>query len=100
MLFRSKNGPGGFNTAEDRFITQLTYAPKYWVSVPMQTGLNVTCGERIVVLYPTGTQNDILVAKTLFVPRLIHELRFTEGKDRKPVAVQGITDFYGVDWGN
>ena len=98
-----KNGPGGFNTAEDRFITQLTYAPKYWVSVPMQTGLNVTCGERIVVLYPTGTQNNTLVVKTLFVPRLIHELRFTElseNKDRKPVAVQGITDFYGVDWGN
>ena len=69
----------------------------------MQTGLNVTCGERIVVLYPTGTQNNTLVVKTLFVPRLIHELRFTElseNKDRKPVAVQGITDFYGVDWGN
>jgi hypothetical protein len=94
-----KNGPGGFNTAEDKFVTALTYSPKYWVSVPMQTGLNVTCGQRIVVIYPLGlANNDKLMIKTLFVPRLVHELRFTEGDKRNTISNQGITDLYCVDW--
>ena len=93
-----KQGPGGFNTSEDAFLASLTYIPKYWVSVPLQTGVNVTCGQRIFVIYPTGTDSTTVLAKTLFVPRLIHELKFTEGQNRKTIAVQGVTEIYGVDW--
>lgn len=95
-----KNGPGGFNSAEDSFLTALTYAEKYWVSVPMQSGINTTVGDRIKVRYPVGKRpSGFTVEKTLFVPRLIHELRFTEGPDRKQVSVTGTTDFYCVHWG-
>lgn len=94
-----KNGPGGFNTAEDAFLAALTYSEKYWVSVPLQSGINTTCGDRITIRYPIGIKpNPQLVEKTLFVPRLIHELRFTEGPNRKQVSVTGTTDIYGVFW--
>lgn len=92
-----KNGPGGYNVAQEAFLAALTYAQKYWISVPMQTGLNVTCGQRINVIYPI---NDKLTAKTLFVPRLIHELRLTQGEKREPLNINGTTDFYCVLWGN
>ena len=89
-----KNGPGNFQSKENEFIARLTYSPKYWVSVPMQTGINVTVGDRIVVTYPI---NDKVFVKTLWVARMIHELRFTEGKDRSVVTVNGTTDLFGVD---
>lgn len=91
-----KNGPGGFAQNEDAFLTALSYTPKFWVSAPLQTGVNVTCGKRINVLYPfSGTQ---LIAKTLYVARLIHELKFTEGRDREPVNINGTTQMFGVHW--
>lgn len=92
-----KNGPGGYAMTQEAFLSALNYSQKYWVSVPLQTGVNVTCGQRINVIYPI---NDKLTAKTLFIPRLIHELRFTEGKERTPVNINGTTDFYCVLWGN
>jgi hypothetical protein len=92
-----KNGPGGYNTTEEAFLATLAYSQKYWVSVPLQTGVNVTCGQRINVIYPI---NDKLTAKTLFIPRLVHELRMTEGQKRNPLNVTGTTDFYCVLWGN
>jgi hypothetical protein len=93
-----KNGPGGYNAAQEAFLTALNYAPKYWISVPMQTGINVTCGSRINVTFPI---NDRITSKTLFVPRLIHELRFTENdQQNKKIAlnVNGTTDIYCVNW--
>jgi hypothetical protein len=39
------------------------------------------------------------MSKTLYVARLIHDLRFTEGEDRQPVTINGTTDFFGVAWG-
>jgi hypothetical protein len=90
-----KNGPGGFQAREDAFITQLTYSPKYWLSVPLQSGINVTVGERVRVTYPVSDQ---ITTKNLWVARLIHELRFTEGRDRTKVTVNGTTDIFGVDF--
>lgn len=93
-----KNGPSGYNTKEEAFLTTLNYAQKYWISVPLQTGVNVTCGSRINISYPI---NDRPAQKTLFVPRLIHELRFTEndgqGK-RQALNINGTTDIYCVQW--
>jgi hypothetical protein len=93
-----KNGPGQYNTSQEALITALHYAQKYWVSVPGQSGLNVSCGDRIRVVFPI---NDKLTIKTLFVPRLIHECRFTEdtsdGK-RRPTNVRCKTEIYGVFW--
>lgn len=93
-----KNGPGGYNSAQEAFLTALNYVPKYWISVPLQTGVNVTCGTKIDVIFPVS---DRLTSKTLFVPRLIHELRFTENGNRNeriPLNVTGTTDIYCVDW--
>lgn len=93
-----KNGPGGYNAAQEAFLTTLNYAQKYWISVPLQTGVNVTCGGRIDITYPI---NDRPAQKVLFVPRLIHELRFTEnvgrGK-RQALNINGTTDIYCVLW--
>ena len=91
----AKFGPGGYDKAEEAFLTALTYSPKFWISVPLQSGINCTCGKRITVVYPVVGK---MVQKTMFVPRLIHELRFTEGKDRKTLANIGSTDLYCVDW--
>lgn len=93
----AKEGPANYVGTQSTFLTQLSYASKYRVVVPMQTGVNVTCGERINILYPMSGYT--LIAKTLYVPRLIHELRFTEGKDRKPVIINATTDIFGVHWG-
>ncbi len=95
----SKHGPGGYNVIQEAFLTLLGYTQKYWVSVPMQSGLNVTCGTRINILHPIvegGKPKQVL--KTLFVPRLIHEIKFTEGPKRTPLTVNGITDMYCVHW--
>lgn len=89
-----KNGPGKFKSKEDAFITKLTYSPKYWTSVPLQTGIDVTVGDRIRVTYPISGQ--AVDTHTMWVARLIHELRFTEGKDRREVTVNGTTDIFGV----
>lgn len=94
-----KNGPGGYNTAEEALLARITYSEKYWVSVPLQAGINTTCGDRINVLYEIGIRpRPVKVQKTLFVPRLIHELRFTEGPNRDQVTVTGTTDMYCVHW--
>lgn len=90
-----KNGPGGFQAREDAFITQLTYSPKFWVSVPLQSGITVTVGDRVTVTHPVSDQ---ITTKTLWVARLIHELRFTEGRDRSKVTVNGTTDIFGVQF--
>lgn len=91
-----KNGPGGWQTSQDALITALTYSTKYWVTVPGQTGLNVTAGDRITVTFPV---NNIQTTKTLFVPRLIHEFRVTQGNQRGGMHINGKTEIYGVDWG-
>jgi hypothetical protein len=90
-----KNGPGGYNVKQEAFIAALTYAQKYWVSVPGQTGVNITCGDRINVIYPVG---NTPIQKTLFIPRLIHEVRFSQGDDRQPLEVNAKTEIYGVHW--
>lgn len=95
QLTVDKFGPSGYNLAQETLIAALTYSQKYWVSVPGQTGVNVTCGDRIDVTFPVG---EIYVKKTLFVPRLIHEVRFTEGEERKPLEVNAKTEIYGVAW--
>lgn len=87
----SKYGPGGYDKSEEVFLAMLTYAQKYWISVPIQTGLNVTCGSRIKVIFPIG---GALTERTFFVPRLIHELKFTEGNNRQLVTNIGTTDIY------
>jgi hypothetical protein len=95
----AKHGPGGYNLAQEAFLTLLGYTQKYWVSVPMQSGLNVTCGSRINMLHPIVEDGrPKQVRKTLFVPRLIHEIKFTEGVKREPLVVNGITDMYCVHW--
>jgi len=91
-----KNGPGGYKVAQEALITALTYSQKYWVSVPAQTGLNVTAGDRIDIIFPI---NGRLVNRRLFVPRLIHEYRVTEGDNRKILSINGKTEIYGVYWG-
>ena len=93
-----KQGPGGYNSKQEAFLTTLNYTQKYWISVPMQTGLNITCGSRINIEYPI---NGVQQQKTLFVPRLIHELRFTEttpSNKRQPLNINGVTELYCVDW--
>ena len=90
-----KNGPGGYKQAQEALITALTYAQKYWITVPGQTGLNVTCGDRVTAVFPI---NDKLVEKVLFVPRLIHEYIVTEGKNRQVQHINGKTDLYCVNW--
>lgn len=95
----AKNGPGGYNLKQEAFLTLLGYTQKYWVSVPLQSGLNVTCGDRINMLHPIVEDGKPKqVKKTLFIPRLIHEIKFTEGQKREPLVVNGITDMYCVHW--
>lgn len=94
-----KNGPGGYNKAQEAFLTALTYAQKYWVSVPMQTGLNVTCGQRVKVRFPIVSEGQPkFEERTLYVPRLIHEIKLTQGNKREPLVINGTTDIYGVVW--
>lgn len=92
----AKNGPGGFKNAENQFLTTLGFTPKYWVTAPMQTGLNVTCGQRVNLIYPVAGTG--LVAKTCYVARLVHELKFTEGRDRRPFTSIGTTELFCVHW--
>lgn len=96
----SKHGPGGFNVSQEAFVTALTYTDKYWVSVPGQGGHKVTCGDKITITYPIvrnfKTTNR---TKTLYVARLVHNVRFTEGSSRKPIGDNATTDIYGVVWG-
>jgi hypothetical protein len=95
----SKQGPGGFQLAQEAFLTLLGYTQKYWVSVPMQSGLNITCGSRIEMVHPIVENFKAKqVFKRMFVPRLIHEVKFTEGPKRTPLVVNGITDMYCVHW--
>lgn len=98
-----KNGPGGYNASQEAFITALTYAQKYWITVPLQTGVNVTCGQRIRVTYPVNGRN---ISQVLFVPRLIHDIKIVQLKrneqgseSRVLVDVNGTTDIYSVLWG-
>lgn len=93
-----KHGPGNWAQAEALLLGSLRYSKKYWCSVPLQTGINITCGTRIQVDIPIGTRPARLDQKVLFVPRLVHELRFTEGTKRDPVTVVGKTDMFCVEW--
>lgn len=90
-----KNGPAGHKAAEEAFLASLAYQKKYWVSVPMQSGINVTVGNRINCVYPVGLRPT---AKTLFVARLIHELQFKTPGQRKYEPAQGTTDMFAVEW--
>lgn len=91
-----KNGPGGYNTAEEAFLAALNFSKKYWVSAPIQTGIDVTVGNRINVLYPVGTRTQ---TKTLFIARLIHEVQFKTPGQKRFEPAQGSTEMYGVEWG-
>lgn len=91
-----KNGPAGHNVAEEKFIASLSYTKKYWISVPMQTGIDVTIGRRIDVVYPVG---DRIERKVLFVARLIQELQFKTPGQVNYEPAQGSTDMYAVEWG-
>lgn len=90
-----KNGPGGYNVSEEAFLATLNYSKKYWMSVPMQSGIDVTVGRRVNVVYPVGSRRT---AKTLFVARLIHELQFKIPGQRKYEPAQGVTELYVVEW--
>lgn len=90
-----KNGPGGYNSAEEAFLAALNFTKKYWISVPMQSGIDVTIGRRINVIYPVGERR---VAKTLFVARLIHELQFKTPGQKRYEPAQGTTEMYCVEW--
>lgn len=90
-----KNGPAGHNIAEEKFIASLAYSKKYWISVPMQSGIDVTIGRRIKVVYPVGER---MTEKTLFVVRLIQELQFKTPGQKKYEPAQGSTDCYCVEW--
>jgi hypothetical protein len=61
----------------------------------MQTGIDVTIGRRINVIYPIGDRQQ---AKTLFVGRLIHEIQFKTPGAKTFEAAQGTTDMYCVEW--
>lgn len=95
-----KFGPAGYYAAQELFIGILSYSQKYWISVPLQTGLNVTCGKRIQVAYQIVDKDGKpkLQEKTLFVPRLVHEIKLTQGTKREPLVINGTTDMYGVYW--
>lgn len=90
-----KNGPGGYNTAEEAFLAALNFSKKYWISVPLQTGINVTVGRRINAIYPVGERQQ---AKTLFVARLIHEVQFKTPGAKRYEPAQGTTEMFCVDW--
>lgn len=95
----AKNGPGGYQLAQEAFLTLLTYTQKFWVSVPMQSGINITCGSRINIVHPIVEEGkEKLTQKTLFIPRLIHEIKFTQGPNRQKLAINGVTDMYCVNW--
>ena len=95
-----KTGPGGYNTAQEALVTALTYATKYWVVVPGQTGNWVTPGNRIQVSYPVPKGNDKIQVrtKTLYVARLIHEVKLSDPMSGKPVELGGSTELFCVDW--
>lgn len=90
-----KNGPAGYKSKEEAFLAALGFAKKYWITVPMQSGIDITIGKRINVVYPiNGVQNQ----KTLFVVRLIHELQFKTPGQKRFEPAQGSTDMYCVEW--
>lgn len=90
----------GHKAKQETFITALGFCKKFWVTVPINSGVEVTCGDNIQVVYPDVANNRTKTNK-LFVPRLIHRLKFTEiGQqgNRSSQAIQGTTDIYGVLW--
>lgn len=96
-----KNGPGGWAIAEANFAGSLRYSKKYYCCVPINSGINITCGMRIEVNVPVivTNGNSRVEKKTLFVPRLIHELRFTEGGEKRTaVTAVGKTDIFCLEW--
>lgn len=95
----AKHGPGGYNVAQEVFLTALSYCQKWWVSVPIQSGLQMTCGSRMNIVYPIPSDNrEVHIQKTWFVPRLIHEIVFTEGAKRDAIPVNATTDMFCVQW--
>ena len=95
-----KNGTGNFQVAQEAFVTALTYSDKYWVTVPGQSGNQVTVGDKITVTFhkPEDAKPK-QVTRRLYVARLIHTVEFTRGSERKPTGEQSKTDIYGVSWG-
>ncbi len=95
----AKGGPGGYAAAQEALVTALTYADKYWVSVPGQSGFKVTCGDKIRVNYQTVNNGKSRnTVRNLYVARLVHNIKFVEGEGRKPSAENAITEMYGVSW--
>jgi len=95
----AKDGPGGYKVAQEALVTALTYADKYWVTVPGQSGLKVTCGDKINVTYQmVKNGKSVDVKRKLYVARLIHNIKFVDGEGRKPVADNAVTEMYGVSW--
>ncbi len=90
-----KQGPAGYNSAEEAFLAALAFTKKYWISVPIESGINVTIGKRINAIYPVETRTT---AKTLFVARLIHEIQFKTPGSKTFEPVRSTTDMYCVEF--
>jgi hypothetical protein len=97
----SKEGPGGYNNAQAALVTALTLSPKYWVSVPGQSGNQITAGDRILVQMPVpiGEGKFRMITKTLYVARLIQQVNFTDQTTRKQLDMNAKTEMYCVEWG-
>lgn len=90
-----KHGPAGHNSQEEAFVSALNHQKKYWISVPLQSGINITIGNRIKVVYPVNTKRT---EKTLFVVRLVHEIQYKTPGSKNYEPVQGTTDMYCIEW--
>lgn len=102
----TKDGPGQYNTAQDAFLYALGLSPRYAVVVPMQSGLYVTCGDRINVNYPI---NGVPEERKLFVYEVVHNLIMTTlpakslpgyKKERMPEQYSGKTELNCIYWEN
>ena len=96
----SKEGPGGYNNAQAALVTALTLSPKYWVSVPGQSGNQITAGDRILVQMPVpyGDGKFRMITKTLYVARLIQQVNFTDQTTRKQLDMNAKTEMYCVEF--
>ena len=97
---QAKNGPGNFNTSQEAFVTALTYADKFWITVPGQSGHKITCGDAINIEYSI-MRNKRAEDRTrrLYVARLVHTINFTVTDKRTWQGNKAMTDIYGVAWG-
>lgn len=99
----TKAGKGGYEQAQQAFLSALDYSPRYTIKVPLQGGIFVTCGNRISVKYPV---NDRPISRTLFVPRLVHKLEMVTTRanlpghqqKREPESYAGTTELTALYW--